>query len=247
MRFTALLFLCLCFPLGVLRAQSVPVTDSTAVSKTTGKRSAADSSAAKQQKPKEPSIHQLRFGIDLYRIAANFMYPSRQGYEIQVDYLFRKKLYLVAETGFGKGKVDYDNLQYDNNGYFFRVGLDQQFLDIVSVRDFDIGFIGARYGIGFGNRSEARYLVPSPFGPPAEGNTPSQQFIVHWGEITGGIKVELWKGLFAGWNVRGKFMLNGGIFKELAPNYIPGYGKGDKTTSFDFSFYISYALRWKGK
>lgn len=229
-------------PFCAARAQSAPAADSLGKKK----ESAADT-VAKKKEPKEPQVHQLRFSLDLFRIANNIMFPSRQGYEVQVDYLLKKKLYLVAETGFGKGKVDYDNLKYDNNGYFFRVGVDQQFLDIVNIRDFDIGFIGARYGIGFGNRGEANYLVPSPFGSPSEGKVAPQQFVVHWGEITGGIKVEFWQGFFAGWNIRGKFMMNSGIFKELAPNYIPGYGKGDKSTVFDFSFYISYALRWGGK
>jgi hypothetical protein len=40
-------------------------------------------------------------------------------------------------------------------------------------------------------------------------------------------------------------MFNPGIFKELSPNFIPGYGKGDKKTAFGFNFYVSYAIRWK--
>lgn len=244
MRLIVLLFLAMSLSLVTLRAQ--PVTDSTKVKGKAAAQAASDSTA-KSVKSKEPAVHQLRIGLDVFRIAYNIMYPSRQGYEVQADYLLGRKLYAVAEAGFGKGKIDYDNLKYDNNGYFLRIGIDQQFLDIVNARDFDIGFIGIRYGIGSGRRSEATYLVPSPFGPPTEGKVDAQQFVVHWGEITGGIKVEFWKGFFAGWNVRGKFLMNGGVFKELAPNYIPGYGKGDKSTVFDFSVYLSYALRWGGK
>jgi hypothetical protein len=244
MRFIVLLFLTISLPQVMLWAQPAA---SDSVKAQRAKSVVPADSTTLSKKSKEPSVHQFRVGIDIFRIAYSVMYPSRQGYEVQADYLFGKKLYAVAEAGFGKGKIDYDNLKYDNSGYFLRIGIDQQFLDIVNARDFDIGFIGARYGIGFGNRSEASYTVPSPFGPPSEGSVPSQQYVVHWGELTGGIKVEFWKGFFAGWNVRGKFLMNSGIFKELAPNYIPGYGKGDKSTVFDFSVYISYALRWGGK
>jgi hypothetical protein len=204
-----------------------------------------DSAALKPAKePKPPYIHQFRVGFDISRIPFNIMYPSRQGYEIQADYALRGKLYLAAETGFGKGKIDYDNLKYTTTGYFFRVGVDNSFLDRLSPRDFDMAFVGIRYGMGIGKRNDAEYSVPSIFGPPATGSVPAQSFVVHWGELVAGIKVELWKGIFAGWNFRAKFLLNSGVFKELSPNYIPGYGKGDKSTAFDFNFNFSYALRW---
>ncbi len=198
-----------------------------------------------KKKIKTPYIHQFRIGVDISRIAFNIMYPSKQGYEVQADYLLPRQLYLAAEAGFGRGKVDYDNLKYDNKSIFVRIGIEKQFLDVISTKDFDIGFIGARYGIGIGSRGDATYTISSPFGTPTEGSIPAQNFVVHWGEITGGIKVELWQGIFAGWNIRGKFMMNSGVFKQLAPGYIPGYGRGDKTTVFDFNFYLSYAIRWK--
>lgn len=239
MRLRVLYIIVLLLASGMLHAQG-PATDSLAAPA----RSTDTTTTAKSKEKKQPSIHQLRLGLDLFGLATSLIYETRKGYEVQADYMLSQKTYLVAEAGLGKGKVNYSNLKYDNNGYFFRAGVDQQFLDIISVRDFDIGFIGVRYGIGFGNRSEASYTVASPFGPPTEGTIPSQQFIVHWGEITAGVKVELGRRIFAGWNVRGKFLLNGGVFKDLSPNYIPGYGKGDKSTTFDFNFYLSYALRW---
>jgi len=197
--------------------------------------------------PRTPRTHQLRLGFDLYRIAYNLMWPSRQGYEAQIDYAITQKTYVVAEAGFGKGKIDYSFLQYNSSSYFLRLGMDQQFLDVISIRDFDIGFIGLRYGVAAGKRSTVDYEIANPFGPPVAGSLKSQNYVVHWGEVTGGIKVEFWKGFFVGWNIRGKFMFNSGIFKEIAPNYIAGYGKGDKSTNFDFNFYLSYAIRWKGK
>lgn len=213
----------------------------------TKKISLQDTSARKKKESKPPYIHQFRIGFDVSRIAFNLMYPSRQGYEIQADYALRGKLYAAAETGFGRGKIDYEKLKYTTNNYFVRLGIDQSVLDRLGPNDFDMAFIGVRYGLGIGNRSDATYLVPSLFGPPASGTIPSKSYVVHWGEITGGVKVELGKGIFAGWNFRGKFMLNSGIFKELAPNYIAGYGKGDKSTVFDFNFYFSYAIRWNKK
>jgi len=209
----------------------------------------ADSSqnvASKDQKiPKPPFMHQFRLGVDVSRAVFNLLYPSRQAYGIQADYALRKEVYLVAEAGLGRGKIDYDNLKYTTNGYFFRIGLNKSFLDRVGAKDFDIGFLGFRYGMGIGRRNQATFIVSSPFGPGTPGSAPGQNFMVHWGELVGGLKVELWKGLFMGWTVRGKFLFNPGEFKELAPNFIPGYGKGDHKSVFDFNLYLSYAIRWK--
>lgn len=221
---------------------SILKTDSTAIAK-------ADTT--KQKIKKLPYIHQFRFGIDIGRFVFNQMYPSKQAYEFQADYALRNNLYLAGEVGFGNGKVDFDKLSYKTNASFIRLGLDKSFLNKISASDFDMGFLGFRYGMGIGQREDAEYLIISPFGTETNGIVPKQNFVVHWAEIIGGIKVELWEGVFAGWTGRGKFLLNGGVFKELAPNYIPGYGQGDKISIFNFNFYISYAIKWgkeeKGK
>lgn len=238
----------------LVAAQNIPVTD-TVVSRQhdrdesgTDVDAATDTSSLKgNSKTIKPAyIHQVRLGFDIGRIAFNRMFPSRQGYELQADYKLRNDLYLAAEAGFGIGNIDYDFLKYTTNGTFLRLGIEKSLFTPLNDRDFDIAFIGVRYGIGAGKRNEATYFVPSPFGGKTKGFAEAQDFVVHWAELTGGIKVELWKGLFAGWNIRGKFLFNAKTFRDLAPNYIPGYGKGDKNSIFDFNFYISYALRWGG-
>lgn len=198
----------------------------------------------KQKAPKEPYLHQIRVGADISRIAFNFLSENKQAYEFQADYALRGKSYLAAEAGFGRGKVNYDNLRYNTDGGFIRLGIDNSILDRLGPSDFDMAFIGARYGFGMGNRSEASYKVSTVFGGSTEGTVPAKSYSAHWGEILAGIKVELWKGLFAGWTVRAKFLFNSGSFKELAPNFIPGYGPGDKSTAFDFNMYLSYSIRW---
>jgi hypothetical protein len=250
MRLAVLIFISICISCSFARGQSIRDSLKTANGNRDSlnkKNTVADTSSQKKKEPKPPYVHQFRVGFDLSRIAANIMFPSKQGYEVQMDYLLRNNIYLAAETGFGKGKVDYENLKYSNNGYYFKFGVDKSFLDIISNKDFDIGFIGLRYGIGPGKRTEATYSIPSLFGTPATGSVPAQNYLVHWGEITGGVKVEMFKNFFLGWNVRMRFLINSGVFKELAPAYIPGFGKGDKSTAFDINFYASYAIRWGGK
>lgn len=216
-----------------------PKTDSISIASST-----EDSSAKEQVKEKKQKLHQVRIGFDIAAIPFNFMHPSRRGYEFQADYNWKDNVSWAAEAGWGTGNVNYPFLEYTTNGAFVRLGVEQNLLSVLNIGDFDNAFAGVRYGMGFGKLGDAVYKVPSLFGGVSEGSAPGQAYFVHWGEIVGGVKVGIWKSLYAGWTVRGKFLFNSGTFKEHSPNYIPGFGKGDKKSSFGFNFYLSYGLQW---
>lgn len=188
--------------------------------------------------------HQLRFGIDAARVVANAVDPTRTGYEASVDYYYKKELYLVAESGFGHSSVDYPDLAYTSSNYYVRLGLDRVVFPRLTKHDWDGLFFGARYAFAGVQRSAATYTVTDSLWGSASGSIDPHSFTAHWAELTAGIRLNLYKGFMAGWNVRGKFMLNGTTFRELPPAYIAGYGKGDKSTAFDFNVYLLYALRW---
>ena len=189
--------------------------------------------------------HQLRFNFDISRPIFNSIRSSGKSYEFGVDYYLKKEVYIVAEGGFGNSEYNYPDLSYSSNNTFFRAGLDKSLLKRRSKADWDIALIGFRYGIGFINRGEAKYEVVDSVWGLVSGKIPSTTTTGHWAEVVGGIKVELLKNIMAGWNVRARFLLNPRDFRELAPVLIAGYGKGDKTSVFDFNFYLSYAIRWK--
>ena len=203
-----------------------------------------DTLAKKVKEPKPPYIHQLRFGVDIARIGFNLLNPDNQGYGVQADYALRKNIYIAAQAGFGRGKVDYPNLKYNTTGFFVNAGIEKSFLDRLTDRDFDMAFIGVHYGLGAGNRQEAEYLITSVFGKEYRGTIPAKSYTAHWGEVVAGIKLEVIPRIFAGWNINMRFLLNSGSLSELAPNYIPGYGKGDQSVAVDLNFFVSYAIRW---
>ncbi len=204
-----------------------------------------DSSSDKKSK-KEPEHygHQLRIGIDVSKPIINALQNTRASYEAEVDYYLRKEVYAVVEGGFGSAKYDYPDLSYKSANSFFRLGIDHTLITRLGAGDWDAAFVGVRYGVGFINRGEAAYTIVDSVWGNVSGTTSSKTFTAHWAEVTGGVRVELLKGLFAGWNVTGRFLLNGRSFNELSPAFIGGFGRGDKTTVFDFNFYLCYAFRW---
>lgn len=192
-----------------------------------------------------PAVRQLTVGFDFGRILFNNLFPSRKGYEIQADYNWNENLFFAAEAGWGRGKIDYSFLKYTTKGTFVRIGINKTLLGSLGPNDFDNAFIGVRYGMGFGNMSDAAFSISSPFGGQSDGEAPGQSYFVHWGELVAGLRVGLGHNIYAGWTVRGKFLFNAGTFENLSPNYIPGFGKGDKNTIFDFNFYLSYGIQWR--
>lgn len=203
-----------------------------------------DSIVAKKAKPKEQYGHQLRLGIDIARPIINLSQDTRSAYEAEVDYYYKKELYFVVEGGFGSARYEYPDLSYTSKNSFFRVGIDKTLITRLGASDWDAAFLGLRYAIAPVSRSEAAYTIVDSLWGSTTGSIPEKSFMAQWAELVGGVRVEIFKGFFAGWNVRGRFLLNAQSFKELAPAFIAGFGRGDKTTVFDFNFYLCYALRW---
>lgn len=191
------------------------------------------------------SMHQLRIGTDISKIATNFMLSSRQSYEVVLDYYYRKELYFSLEGGWGTSEIRYPELWYTTRNIFVRGGVDKNMIPRLFPGDYDMLFIGFRYGVASIERGEAGYHTDDGFWGGTTGSIAGKQLTAHWMELTGGIRVELWKGLFAGYNVRAKFLINPKSFRELPPAFIAGYGKGEKVTAFDFNFYLQYAIRWR--
>lgn len=193
----------------------------------------------------KPDQKQLRLGVDISKPILNAVSGNRHTYEFSLDYNLPKDIYLVAEAGWGGSDIDYADLKYTSANSFFRIGVDKSMLQRLFPSDWDYLFVGARYGIGFIRRNEAVYTTADPVWGATTGTIPAQSYTGHWVELTGGLRVELLRGMFAGYTVRAKFLLNQSAFRELPPAFVAGYGKGEKTTAFDFNFYLQYAIRWK--
>lgn len=193
------------------------------------------------------STSQLRLNIDVAKILANQLQSERTTYAVEIDYYWKKDVYFVAEGGFGKANLTYADLAYESSNVFFKAGLNKSLLPRMTSRDWDMAFIGLRYGVGFIDRGDAFYSITDSVWGTTTGIVPGASLTAHWLELTGGVRVELFKQFFVGWNARGKFLLNGSSFKELPPYNIAGYGRGEKSTIFDFNVYLGYAIRWDRK
>ncbi len=232
LKYTCILIFSLCLSGIAAKAQ---VADTTA----------ADTTAV--QKHKELAGHQLAIGFDMSRPVINYFATNKQGYEFAADYYLKNEIYLAAEGGWGSSDVNYTDLKYSTTNTFYRFGVNRILLPRENPKDWSGVMLGGRLAMASIDRSAATYTITDSLWGNSTGNVAGKSFNGYWMEVLGGVRLELYKGIIAGWTIRGKFMLNARSFNDLAPLYIAGYGRGDKNAAFDFNFYLHYAIRWKRK
>jgi len=194
---------------------------------------------------RDSTKHQLTIGVDIFHPIMNAFTADRSGYELCADYYMRHDVYFKAEAGWGASNVNYSDLKYATTNSFARIGLDRAIVPRENLKDWDMMFIGIRLAFAPIHRSPASFTVLDSVWGNSTGSLSGKDFLGYWFELVGGMRVEIAHGLFAGWAIRGKFLLDGADFRQLAPLYVAGYGSGDKNVVFDFNFYFSYAIRWK--
>lgn len=207
---------------------------------------AADTTEVKVKKP-DNAGHQLTLGIDLYQPIKNQRAGDRYGYEIAGCYYLRNEYYAAAEGGWGGAQVAFTDLNYKTTNQYLRLGFNKSILARESHRDWDMMFVGFRGAASSISRQAASYLIIDSLWGNQPGTTASSNFMAYWLELTGGVRVEVVRGLMAGWNIRAKFMMNSRSFQDLQPLFIAGFGKGDTNAAFDINMYLSYAIRWPRK
>ncbi len=173
----------------------------------------------------------IRIGIDgsyflkgLFSKSIATYFGNNRMAEITADASFKDNRYfLVADIGyattalikqsrseFGKRQ---NGFQYDVQGAYFRVGLDYN----VMRRYFnnEVLFVGVRYGQSFFNHDLRYNLLPDsvwnvnlPNTITPIGKMEQSGLTANWVELTGGLKVNIWKNIFVGYTVRFMFLGN---------------------------------------
>ncbi|MCL6523700.1 MAG: DUF6048 family protein [Thermoflavifilum sp.] len=183
--------------------------------------------------------HDLRIGVDLSRIAIVFLQSGRKDAEISADMLLIPNLYGVFELGYNQMKINKPNLlQYQSHGYFYRLGVDRNFLPPgQNLHRHDIAYLGVRVGQAIMQQSVSNYHISDSIWGDVNGSIPTQNLHALWLEFVAGIKIQLTSFIDLGWSIRGKTLLNHPERKtSIAPYVIPGFGKGANRQAFDFNY-----------
>lgn len=184
----------------------------------------------------------IRIGTDLLSLIRNPIDDSFNGSEFSADVDFYR-YYLVAEVGQWKRNFSTPDETYVNDGSYWRVGVDVNFLKKDEQKN--MFFLGVRYASGIFNEQLDISLGDTwNSGSTSYSNTNTR---ATWAEATGGLRVKMWKYFWMGYTARYKFALNTKEQTNLVPHDVPGYGKTNKSSTWGFNYQLFFRIPFKGE
>lgn len=167
-------------------------------------------------------------------LARNFYDKTFTGWEINSDVDFFK---YHAALDFGRWSRTFspDSGAYSNRGNYWRIGADVNFL--LKDPDKNLLFFGVRYGRS--KFSENYQLIATdPVWGRFTSTYENADVKARWFELTGGIRVKMWKMIWMGYTARFKFALKTNDAGSMIPSDVPGYGRTDKNSTWGFNYQI---------
>lgn len=177
----------------------------------------------------------IRLGTDLISLVKTQYQNDFSGWEINADVDFRR-YYLAVDYGSWSRSFESDSGNYSNDGTYWRIGVDVNFL----LKDVDrnMFFLGARYARADFSENLNVYAYNKFTGSYEDLNYHHSGIHARWFELTTGLRVKIWKMIWMGYTARFKFALKHDETNEIIPADIPGYGRTNKDSYWGFNYQI---------
>ena len=152
---------------------------------------------------------------------------------------------VMIEAGHQEFEEINDNVNYTMTGNFLRVGPMVNFLG--ADKQLNSFTFGLRYAWSSFSETVAGDVVEDNWGAvPVSFDVQNNKS--EWVEMTTGIQVRLWKGLFTGYILRFRFLNRATVpGVPFDSYYVPGYGLADRSSTWGFRYYLLYRLQWSKK
>lgn len=176
----------------------------------------------------------IRLGTDVISIIKSQRQENFQGWEVNADVDFHRYL-LAIDYGTWARTFAGDSANYENDGKYWRAGIDVNFLK--NDADRNVFFLGMRYGRATYSESMSLIAEDSVWGL-LDRSFENRDLTASWYELTAGLKVKIWKFLWLGYTARMKFGLDHDKGNEMLSHDVPGYGRTDKDTYWGFNYQV---------
>lgn len=187
----------------------------------------------------------VRLGTDVLALIKSGYEDRFSGWEVNADVDFHR-YFLAIDFGNWQRSIPYDQGHYSNDGTYYRIGADMNFLTKDPYKN--VLFFGVRYArSSFSEEFQA--FITDPVWGDADATYTNQDVTARWFELTGGLKVKIWKFLWLGYTARFKFALATSDTPGMLPHDIPGYGTYDidKVATWGFNYQVLIRLPLRGK
>jgi hypothetical protein len=180
----------------------------------------------------------IRFGTDALALVRNTYDETFKGWEVNADVDFYR-YYLAVDYGSWGRTYLQDSSSYSNNGNYFRVGADVNFL--TKNADKNMFFLGMRYAHSTFSEDYS-VIIDDPLWGSSEEVYTNRNVPANWFELTTGLRVRIWKMFWLGYTVRYKFALSMGDTPDLLPHDVPGYGLTNKNAYWGFNYQVLFRI-----
>jgi hypothetical protein len=181
----------------------------------------------------------VRVGTDGLTIARNFYDNTFSGWEVDADVDF-DRYYFALEYGTWSRSFDGSGNVYDNDGRYFRTGIDVNFL--TKDPEKNMFFFGLRYG----HATYSEHLTVETDDPDFGEITDTYHntnLRAHWYELTTGLRVKMIGGFWMGYTARFKFGLKNNDEKgQMITSDVPGFGRTDKPSTWGFNYMLLFRI-----
>ena len=220
----------------------------------TALQTASQTSIVLPEKPQATVYKQrygLRVGADLSRLVRPFFDNDYYGLELVGDYRLSYKYYLAAEIGTEKRTKKEDFFTYSTEGQFLRAGFDYNTYGNWYGME-NMIYVGARYGfslfsqdlLSYTLHKDNQYWNENTAGSDASWIKKYDGRTAHWLELVLGIKVELFRNLYAGASVRIGLLVAQTDNTGFPNYYVPAFGRVYEGSRFgtSFNYTLSYMI-----
>jgi len=160
-----------------------------------------------------------------------------------VQFDLKHKYFPIVEIGMaGADKLTADNVGFKTDALFGRIGLDFNLIKSKenSKRTNNLFLLGARLGTTKFNYDITNLLITDEYWGGNEMKNYSNQSTTRiWYEVVAGVRVEIIKNIFMGWTVRNSHLIGQDAEGDVAPWYIPGYGK-NISSNWSINYTLGY-------
>lgn len=177
----------------------------------------------------------IRVGFDVVNFVKSRLQDNYNGWEFVGDLDFNRYYFTLEYGNWGRNVVADSTATYANDGNYWRVGVDVNFL----TRDPDrnVFFLGARYGRSMFTESMT-VVASDPLWGDVSDSFYHSGIKASWVELTAGLRVKIWKIFWLGYTGRLKFALSTDGSPEMLSYDVPGFGRTHRETTWGFNYYV---------
>lgn len=194
-----------------------------------------------------PLFNGLIVNANILDGVANLFGQTYGNYEIAAELDLHNRFFPVWEVGIGRAHNTPEglNFTYINKASLYnRVGMNYNFG--YNKTDMSFFYIGLRYGFSVFIYDIDNIQVESPYWEESEQlRIAGQKSWAHWGELLGGLRVQVYKNFYMGWTARYRLMFGYKKNSHSQPWYIPGFGP--TSSPFGFTYTLGYRFSFGKK